>query len=145
MIISYVSPYLTAVFMAWFGSHLAKYLVSMIKGEKMKFSLRIFESGGMPSSHTATVVALATIIGLRDGFNTGLFGLSGLFAAIVAYDAIKVRRSSGEQGIAVKELIREQNSNVSVPRISKGHTPLEVFIGAIFGSIIGIVVFLSTI
>lgn len=145
MIVSYASPYLIAVFIAWFGSHLAKYLVSMIKGEKMKLGLRIFESGGMPSSHTATVVALATIIGFRDGFNTGLFGLSGLFAAIVAYDAIKVRRSSGEQGVAVKELIREQNSNVSVPRISKGHTPLEVAIGAIFGSIIGIVVFLSTI
>lgn len=145
MISNYISPYIVAIIIAWFGSHLAKCLILIIKGNKVKFGLNIFDSGGMPSSHTATVTSLALLIGLRDGFNTGLFGVSGLFAIIVAYDALKVRRSSGEQGIAVKELIKEQNSGVKEPYVSKGHTPLEVLVGAIFGAIIGVVVFLSTI
>lgn len=145
MITSYISPYLIAIFVAWFGSHAVKYIVSVLKGERTKISLNIFESGGMPSSHTATVVSLAVIIGLRDGFNTGLFGLAGLFAIIVAYDSLKVRRSSGEQGVAIRKLIKEQNSGVGVPRISKGHTPVEVVVGGFFGMLIGVVVFLSTI
>lgn len=145
MLANLISPYLIAVFIAWFSSHIAKYIVAVIRGENVKFNLSIFESGGMPSSHTATAISLTTIIGLRDGFNTGLFGLAGLFAIIVAYDALKVRRSSGEQGIALKRLIIEQESEVDIPRISKGHTPLEVAAGAVFGMIIGVVVFLSTI
>ena len=145
MFANIISPYLIAVFVAWFSSHIVKYLIAVVRGESVKFNLSIFESGGMPSSHTSTVVSLATIIGLRDGFNTGLFGLAGLFAIIVAYDSLKVRRSSGEQGFALKELILEQSSDVNIPRISKGHTPLEVAAGAVFGLIIGIVVFLSTI
>lgn len=145
MLANLISPYLIAVFIAWFSSHIVKYIVAVIRGENVKFNLSIFESGGMPSSHTATAISLATIIGLRDGFNTGLFGLAGLFAIIVAYDALKVRRSSGEQGIALKRLIIEQESEVDIPRISKGHTPLEVAAGAVFGMIIGVVVFLSTI
>ena len=68
----------------------------------------------------------------------------GLLALIVMYDAVKVRRSSGEQGVAISELIKEQNSKVKLPRVSKGHTPMEVTVGALLGVIIGIIVFLAT-
>lgn len=100
-------------------------------------------SGGMPSSHSATVMAVTTVIGLRDGFGSGLFGLAILCAIIVMYDAMKVRRSAGEQGIAIKKLIKEQKSNVDVPYITMGHTLLEVVAGAMFGLVVGIVVFFS--
>lgn len=143
--VGFISPYLIAIFIAWFTSHAIKFIVAVARGEKSRIDLSIFESGGMPSSHTATVVSLAVVIGLRDGFNTGLFSLAGLFAVIVAYDSLKVRRSSGEQGIALKKLINEQESKIDIPRISKGHTPVEVIAGAFFGAFIGIVVFLSTI
>ncbi|MNU06825.1 hypothetical protein D3C72_2521530 [compost metagenome] len=55
-----------------------------------------------------------------------------------------VRRSSGEQGKAIQELIKEQKSGVALPRAAKGHTPVEVFAGAVLGALIGLVVFLAT-
>lgn len=139
------SPYLITIFVAWFGAHIIKYITRPAKGEKYSFKSHLFMSGGMPSSHSATVVALMVLIGLRDGIGSGLFGLATLFALIVMYDAMKVRRSSGEQGTAIRELIKEQKSNVKLPRVAKGHTPLEVISGAVLGWIIGIVVFFSTI
>lgn len=138
------SPYILAVTIAWVASHFVKNCICIFKKQKINFFKNFFESGGMPSSHTATVTALAVVVGLRDGLNGGLFGISSLFAIIVAYDAFKVRRSSGEQGYALKKLLAENNSKVDIPYISRGHTPLEVFFGAVFGVLIGAVVFLST-
>jgi hypothetical protein len=140
-----ISPYLITILVAWFGAHVIKYIVGSIKKEKHGFRSHLFISGGMPSSHSATAVSMMTIIGLRDGINSGLFGLATLFALIVMYDAMKVRRSSGEQGEAICELIKEQKSKVKLPRAAKGHTPTEVIIGAFLGATIGIVVFFSTI
>ncbi len=139
-----VSPYLIAVFIAWFGAHLVKYAIGYSKKERHDFRTQLFMSGGMPSSHSTTVVALATVIGLQNGFGSAIFSLAALFALIVMYDAVKVRRSSGEQGIAIQKLIKEQKSNVKLPRAAQGHTPSEVVIGALFGVLIGLVVFLST-
>jgi len=135
--------YLIAIFVAWLGAHAAKYLVSYFGKEKRNFS-SMFASGGMPSSHSATVMSLATVIGLKDGFYSGFFGIAALFALIVMYDATKVRFSSGEQGLAIHEIIKEQNSNIKLPKISKGHTLLEVVIGAFLGVVIGMIVFLAT-
>jgi hypothetical protein len=98
----------------------------------------------MPSAHSATVAALVAVVALRDGLSSGLFGLAALFAAIVMYDAVMVRRSSGEQGIAIQQLIKEQKSAVALPRAAKGHNPLEVAVGALLGVVIGMVVFLAT-
>jgi acid phosphatase family membrane protein YuiD len=138
------SPYLITIFMAWFIAHIVKYIINSIKNERYNFRSNLFMSGGMPSAHSATTVALMTIIGLKDGVSSDLFGLATLFALIVMYDAMKVRRSSGEQGKAIHELIKEQDSSVKLPRAAKGHTPLEVVSGALLGLTIGIVVFLST-
>ena len=137
-------PYLVAIFVAWFGAHIIKYVVSYVKKERRGFRSQLFTSGGMPSSHSATVMAVTTVIGFRDGIESGLFGLAILLSLIVMYDAVKVRRSSGEQGVALLELIKEQKSNVKLPRLAKGHTPLEVIIGALLGVIIGSIVFLAT-
>lgn len=139
-----LSSYLIAIFVAWFGAHIIKYIVSYIKKERRGFRSQLFTSGGMPSSHSATVMAMTTVIGFRDGVESGLFGLAALFSLIVMYDALKVRRSSGEQGVALAELIKEQKSNIRLPRIAKGHTTLEVVIGACLGVIIGSIVFLAT-
>jgi len=145
MLYEIFSPYLVAIIIAWLGAHLIKYIISLIKKEKYELKSYLFMSGGLPSSHTATATAIMTVIGLKDGTDTGLFGLSVLFALIVMYDAMKVRRSSGEQGEAIKSLIESHNSKIKLPRVSKGHTPVEVAFGALLGMIIGAVVFLSTI
>ena len=139
-----ISPYLITIFIAWFGSHAIKYTISLIKHEKLSLRSNMFISGGMPSSHSATAVSLMTIIGLKVGFDSALFGLALLFSLIVMYDALKVRRSSGEQGVALIALLKEQNSKIKVPYVVKGHTLLEVVIGAFLGVIIGAVVFFAT-
>lgn len=138
-----LSPYIIAVASAWLFAQGGKYLIIAIR--ERRFDIRqLYLSGNMPSAHGASVMAVVTVIALRDGVDSGLFGLAVLFAAIVMYDAIMVRRSSGEQGVALQQLIKEQKSQIPMPRAAKGHTPVEVAVGALLGIIIGVVVFLAT-
>lgn len=139
-----VSPYLLAIAFGWLIAHLIKHLIALSKGRQLDLVRQMFISGGMPSSHAATSVAVWTVVLLRDGVDSGLFGLATLFTLIVCYDAVKVRRSSGEQGEALRALIKESKSKIALPRSARGHTPLEVFAGAFLGVAIGLVVFLAT-
>jgi acid phosphatase family membrane protein YuiD len=139
-----LSPYLLAIIVAWLVAQGAKYLLVAVKQRRFDHLRQLYLSGNMPSAHSATVTALTIVVGLRDGIESGLFGLTILFAAIVMYDAMMVRRSSGEQGEALQKLIKEQKSSIALPRAAKGHTPLEVVVGALLGGIIGLVVFLAT-
>ena len=138
------TPYLITILLAWLSAHIIKFVISLKNNEKQTLRSYLFISGGMPSAHSATVVAMTTMIGLKLGFGSGLFGLAALFAMITMYDALKVRRSSGEQGQAIRQLIKATKCDIDLPRVSKGHTPLEVVLGAVLGLLIGLVVFLST-
>lgn len=139
-----LTPYFIAIIAAWLIAQGVKYLLVAVKNRSFDHVRQLYLSGNMPSAHSATVVALVTVIGLKDGIDSGLFALAALFAGIVMYDAMMVRRSSGEQGIAIQQLIKEQKSSIPLPRAAKGHTPLEVLAGAVLGFIIGLVVFLAT-
>lgn len=138
------SPYVIAVAAGWVVAQSVKYLVMVIRHRSFDHLRQLYLSGNMPSAHSATVVALVVVIGLKDGVGSGLFGLATLFASVVMYDAMMVRRSSGEQGKAIQELIKEQKSKITLPRAAKGHTPVEVAAGALLGAVIGAVVFLAT-
>lgn len=141
-----VSPYIIAIGVAWLSAHSIKY-IGALAGDRSKrpdLFRQLFISGGMPSSHAATVVAVWTVIGFRDGIDSGLFGLATLVVLIVCYDAVKVRRSSGEQGEAIQGLIKEQKSNIPVPRAARGHTPFEVIVGSMIGVVLGTIVFITT-
>lgn len=139
-----LSPYIVALIAGWVVAQGAKYIIMVVRHRSFDHLRQLYLSGNMPSAHSATVVALVVVIGLRDGIDSGLFGLAALLASIVMYDAMMVRRSSGEQGKAIQQLIKEQKSNVPMPRAAKGHTPVEVLIGGALGSVIGLVVFLAT-
>lgn len=139
-----LSPYIIAIVTGWIIAQGAKYTLIAVKHRSFDHLRQLYLSGNMPSAHSATVVALCAVIALRDGIGSGLFGLAALFAGIVMYDAMMVRRSVGEQGEAIQMLIKEQKSRVALPRAAKGHTPVEVAAGAILGAIIGLVVFLAT-
>ena len=141
---SMISSYLMAVALGWVVSQGLKYLFAVIKTGNLGQLRQLYLSGNMPSSHSATVVALTTVIALDEGVGSTIFAVSALFSAIVMYDAVMVRRSSGEQGVALQKLIKEQKSKVSLPRAAKGHTPIEVAVGALIGVAIGIVVFFAT-
>lgn len=139
-----LTPYFIAIIAAWLIAQGVKYLLVAIKNRSFDHVRQLYLSGNMPSAHSATVAALVTVIGLKDGVDSGLFALAALFAGIVMYDAVMVRRSSGEQGIAIQQLIKEQKSSIALPRAAKGHTPIEVLVGACLGVVIGLVVFLAT-
>lgn len=139
-----VSAYLIAIVSGWLIAHLIKHSIALSKGRRPDLLRQMFISGGMPSSHAATSVAVWMVVLLSDGVDSGLFGLATLFTLIICYDAVKVRRSSGEQGEALRALIKESNSSIDLPRSARGHTPIEVLVGAVLGAIIGLVVFLAT-
>lgn len=101
------------------------------------------ETGGMPSSHSAMVVALSTGVGLTEGWNTPVFAVAAAFALIVMYDATGVRHSSGVQAKLLNELVDELRAVVRegfAPKPLKvllGHTYLEVLIGSLIGVLVG--------
>lgn len=143
--IALLSPYLIAAVAAWVVAQGLKYVIASIKSKNLSSNKRqLYLSGGMPSAHSATVISLLTVIGFENGPGSAIFGVTALFAVIVMYDAVMVRRSSGEQGTAIIALIREQKSKVPLPRAAKGHTPIEVFVGIIIGFIVGIIVYFAT-
>lgn len=132
------SPYIIAGIAGWVVSQCLKYIVASFKKGSLASFRQLYLSGNMPSAHSATAVAVLTVIGLSDGVGSGLFGLALVFASVVVYDAMMVRRSSGEQGESLTALIKEQKSKVRLPRVARGHTPLEVAVGALLGLAVGI-------
>ncbi len=91
----------------------------------------------MPSSHAASVSALTTMVGMRDGFGTALFGATLFFSMIVMYDAAGLRRAAGRQAAVLNRLIAEhfQHPEADTQRLMEllGHTPFEVLVGAVLG------------
>lgn len=124
------NPYLWVPLLTWLIAQVLKFALRAINGD-IRFNL-LFSSGGMPSAHAATVTAMAVTALLVAGINSPIFGLAGVFAAIVIYDSFGVRRSSGEQAIALNELAAKLNGSTNVREVN-GHTPLEVLMGVAVG------------
>lgn len=141
-----VSPYILTIIVSWVVAQGAKYLIIAVKNKDFGAVRHLYLSGNMPSAHSATVVSMATIVGLIHGVDSALFGIAAMLAGVVMYDAVMVRRSVGEQGLAIQEIIKTTKSDdlVAIPRSAKGHTPLEVLAGAAIGLCVGLVVFIAT-
>ena len=109
-----------------------KVFYPLLKREKIQW-VRMFQTGGMPSSHASTVVSLATSVFLLKGA-----------ASIVLYDATGVRRQAGKHAKALNTLVDSIEKRDGIEIISEefkeflGHTPLEVFWGCILGIVVGI-------
>ncbi len=111
------------------------FFVLLVRG---KLDLRFFlNSGGMPSSHSALVSALAVSIGREYGFDSAFFAIATVFALIVMYDAAGVRRAAGKQAEVLNQIIEQiyRNQNLTQERLKEliGHTPIEVFAGCLLG------------
>lgn len=139
-----MSPYLIAILVAWIVAQGVKYILSLARTGKLADWRHMYASGDMPSAHSAVVVAVATVVGLREGVESSVFGLAVMMAVIVMYDAMMVRRSSGRQGELLTSLITEVKSVLKAPKVARGHEPLEVFVGALIGGGVGCIVFLAT-
>ncbi len=140
--IIYEYRYLIVPFATWFFIQLFKLIYDLVTTKKFNFK-RILGAGGMPSSHSAVVVALCTMIGKNYGINSAIFGLSVVFAFVVMYDAAGVRRAAGKQAKLLNKIVQTPGlSNVEVTEKLQevlGHTPTQVFVGAFIGLIVGLI------
>ena len=140
--IIYEYRYLIVPFATWFFIQLFKLIYDLVTTKKFNFK-RILGAGGMPSSHSAVVVALCTMIGKNYGINSAIFGLSVVFAFVVMYDAAGVRRAAGKQAKLLNKIVQTPAlSNVEVTEKLQevlGHTPTQVFVGAFIGLIVGLI------
>lgn len=135
--------YIVVPFCVWFFIQLFKLITEIIKTKKFNFK-KIMQAGGMPSSHTAVVVSLTTMVGKSEGITSPIFGVALIFAFIVMYDAAGVRRAAGKQAELLNKIVN--TPGLSGVEVSEklvevlGHTPVQVFVGALIGIIVGLIV-----
>jgi uncharacterized protein len=120
----------------WAVAQFLKVLLGIITERRFNFKWFV-GSGGMPSSHAATVMALAVAVGLTYNFASPYFAITAIFAFIIMFDAQGVRRQSGKQAEALNHILDDLHAQRGIkPEPLKelfGHTPVEVMAGAIIG------------
>ncbi len=137
------SKYIYVPFLLWFGIQMFKLIYDLVTTKKFNFK-RIMGAGGMPSSHSAVVVGLATLIGKQEGVGSPIFALSFILAFVVMYDACGVRRAAGKQAALLNKLI--ETPGLTSMQVSEklvevlGHTPVQVFVGALIGLVVGLII-----
>ena len=135
---------LLAAVTGWFTAQVLKTILVLYMEHEFRWE-RLVGSGGMPSSHSSTVCALATGCAIVYGTNSGQFAIASIFAFIVMYDACNVRLETGKQAVAIMELqdlLRKMGEDLSAEEKLKelvGHTLPQVLVGALLGTLIGAV------
>lgn len=130
---------LAAPALGWLLAQGLKYAINL---RKDGLQLRdLYASGGFPSSHTASTVALAAYIGATDGWTSHIFAIAAVFAAVVMYDAVGVRRAVGEHSKLLRDLAAQKKVNYRVRGLhtALGHSPVEVLGGLALGTVIGLI------
>ncbi len=136
------NKYIYVPFFLWFGIQLFKLIYDLVTTKKFNFK-RIMGAGGMPSSHSAVVAGITTLIGKYEGVDTPLFALSLTVAFVVMYDACGVRRAAGKQAELLNKLV--ETPGLTGVQVSErlvevlGHTPVQVLVGALIGIGVGLV------
>jgi len=130
------NDYLRVAVISMLIAQTTKLFTGLVQTKKIDLR-RLGETGGMPSSHTSTVVALAAYIGIHQGYNSPLFAMAVIFAAIVMCDAIGIRQNAGKQAELVNKLVDDlvHVRGVREGQLKEilGHTPKEVFGGFLLG------------
>lgn len=132
------NSYLWIPIVAWFAAQITKVILGIVRKKRLDLSL-LTVSGGMPSSHSAMVCALAASLAVGEGLDSPLFAIATVTAFIVMYDAFGVRRAVGEQAKTLNNLItilrQKEDFEAKTKKIKEilGHKPLEVFVGALIG------------
>lgn len=141
------NPVLFVPASAWLIAQVLKLIINAIVNKKFDFS-RLVGDGGMPSGHSATVTALAMMVGLSGGFDTPVFGLAMIFAIVVMHDASGVRREAGKQALSIIQMADMLNKHLfdedeklrtDTLKVFVGHTPFQVACGSALGVVIALV------
>ena len=160
----YNAPFAAAV-AAWFIAQIVKNLCYFFRYRKVRLD-RFLGAGGMPSSHSSAVCALASAVAITEGIDSASFALAAILAMVVMYDASGVRRAAGMHAREINRIkniveeletetattktrvdnsaFEEQEKEISIKEKTAllkeflGHSPLEVFLGAFLGITVGI-------
>ena len=136
------NPYFVVPLIAWAIAQASKVIVDSVILHQ--FSVRrLVTAGGMPSSHSALVVSLTTIIGRLQGVGSPLFAMALIFSSVVMYDATGVRRAAGQQAMVLNRLLDDlfiAHRGIHQERLREllGHTPIEVIAGGLLGIVVGL-------
>lgn len=132
------------VLIALISGLLTQFIKFIIQGARGQFRWSsLQEYGGMPSAHTAFVVALTTVIGLHDGVDSSTFAVSFIFSLLIIRDAIGLRQFLSQHGKVLNMLIKDLPDDIEAkypPHLVErvGHTPLQAVIGGIIGLILSL-------
>ena len=127
----------------WFAIQTYKVIYELVKTKKFNFK-RIMGAGGMPSSHSAVVTSLATMVGKEYGAESPVFAVAVVLACVVMYDAAGIRRAAGKQAELLNKII--ETPGLTSVEVSErlvevlGHTPIQVIVGALIGIAVGLIV-----
>lgn len=142
----FTNPVGISTMLSWILAQLIKVPVEYLLYKRWDWAL-LLNAGGMPSSHSALMTAVATSIGLNVGWDSPMFALALAIAGIVVYDATGVRRQAGLHAERINQIVREllhlkklEEDQVSYLREIIGHTPGEAVAGVFFGTLIALMV-----
>lgn len=135
--------------LCWFVAQVIKTIVNAALTQELDWR-RLVGDGGMPSAHTATVIGLALMTGLKEGFDTPLFAVSAVLAAVVMHDATGVRYETQKQATAIEQIVSyfnelaEENISLDV-KLKKfvGHSKMQVLAGALVGAAVTLIVYFT--
>lgn len=135
---------LKSAVIAWASAQILKMLLFAILERQINWR-RLIDTGGLPSAHSAFVVGLACGVGRVEGLHSSLFAVAAVFAAVVMYDALSLRREAGKHADILNELlllsfIQEATKERDALKALLGHTPTEVLAGAGLGVIVGLLI-----
>lgn len=134
---------LIAAVLAWFIAQVLKVVLVFWKEKRVDFS-RMVGSGGMPSSHSALITAMAASVGKYAGLDSVLFAIAATVAMVVMYDAANVRREAGRQAELLNKIVLDlyRDNHLDQEKLKEllGHTPVEVAAGMVLGIAVGVFV-----
>ena len=120
-----------------------KTIIFAVRNRRLDLRMLV-TTGGMPSSHSSSVTAMATSVGLIEGFESIAFALACAFSVVVMYDSAGIRRSAGKQAAVLNRIISDifidDKHQMKEGRLKEllGHSPFEVIAGALLGILVAI-------
>jgi len=133
------NPPLVLALLAMSSAQAFKFATALATRRRVDFT-RLLGTGGMPSSHSASVTALSAAVGIEQGWGSTMFGAVAFLSLIVMYDATGIRRAAGRQAQILNRVLEDLKDlhKLQGERLKEllGHTPLEVLVGAAYGAFI---------
>ncbi len=122
-------------------SQVIKFIIESLKNSEIDLERLLDGAGGMPSSHSALVASLTTVIALNEGITSPIFAVSLIFAFVVIYDAMGVRYETGKQAVIINQLTKKMNLKKQFQQLKEkvGHKPIEVLLGTLLGITLAII------